>query len=113
MTMTVALFNRPLALILGGSMALTLLAGLWSPTHAQQVACMINGDPITNFDIEQRSKLMMLSTHKMPDRQQVLNELIDEKVKLREGKKFSIDPSASDVEQSYAGMSGRMRITAD
>ena len=111
--MTVALFNRPLALILGGSMALTLLAGLWSPTHAQQVACMINGDPITNFDIEQRSKLMMLSTHKMPDRQQVLNELIDEKVKLREGKKFSIDPSASDVEQSYAGMSGRMRITAD
>jgi peptidyl-prolyl cis-trans isomerase SurA len=113
MTMTVALFNRPSALILGGSMALTLLAGLWSPTHAQQVACMINGDPITNFDIEQRSKLMMLSTHKMPDRQQVLNELIDEKVKLREGKKFSIDPSASDVEQSYAGMSGRMRITAD
>jgi len=74
---------------------------------------MINGDPITNFDIEQRSKLMMLSTHKMPDRQQVLNELIDEKVKLREGKKFSIDPSTNDVEQSYAGMSGRMRITAD
>jgi peptidyl-prolyl cis-trans isomerase SurA len=113
MTMTVALFNPPSALILGGSMALTLLAGLWSPTHAQQVACMINGDPITNFDIEQRSKLMMLSTHKMPDRQQVLNELIDEKVKLREGKKFSIDPSVSDVDQSYATMSGRMRITAD
>jgi peptidyl-prolyl cis-trans isomerase SurA len=113
MTMTVALFNRPSALILGSSMALTLLAGLWSPTHAQQVACMINGDPITNFDIEQRSKLMMLSTHKMPDRQQVLNELIDEKVKLREGKKFSIDPSVSDVDQSYASMSGRMRITAD
>jgi peptidyl-prolyl cis-trans isomerase SurA len=74
---------------------------------------MINGDPITNFDIEQRSKLMMLSTHKMPERQVVLNELIDEKVKLREGKKFSIDPSTSDIEQSYAAMSGRMRITAD
>jgi peptidyl-prolyl cis-trans isomerase SurA len=39
--------------------------------------------------------------------------LIYEKVKLREGKKFSIDPSVSDIEQSYAGMSGRMRITAD
>jgi len=94
-------------------MAFILVAGFPPATHAQQVACMINGDPITNFDIEQRSKLMMLSTHKMPDRQQVLNELIDEKVKLREGKKFSIDPSASDVEQSYAAMSGRMRITAD
>jgi peptidyl-prolyl cis-trans isomerase SurA len=111
MTMTVAFFNRLLALTLGGSMAFILVAGF--PAHAQQVACMINGDPITNFDIEQRSKLMMLSTHKMPDRQQVLNELIDEKVKLREGKKFSIDPSTSDVDQSYAAMSGRMRITAD
>ena len=109
--MTVAFFNRLLALTLGGSMAFILVAGF--PAHAQQVACMINGDPITNFDIEQRSKLMMLSTHKMPDRQQVLNELIDEKVKLREGKKFSIDPSTSDVDQSYAAMSGRMRITAD
>jgi peptidyl-prolyl cis-trans isomerase SurA len=113
MTMTVALFNRLSALALGGSMAFILVAGFPPPAHAQQVACMINGDPITNFDIEQRSKLIMLSTHKMPDRQQVLNELIDEKVKLREGKKFSIDPSVSDVDQSYASMSGRMRITAD
>jgi peptidyl-prolyl cis-trans isomerase SurA len=112
MTMTVALFNRLSALALSGSMAFILAAGFPPPAHAQ-VACMINGDPITNFDIEQRSKLMMLSTHKMPDRQVVLNELIDEKVKLREGKKFSIDPSTSDIEQSYAAMSGRMRITAD
>lgn len=112
MTMTVAHFNRLFALILGGSIAVTLISGLSSPAHAQ-VACMINGDPITNFDIEQRSKLLMLSTHKMPDRQQVINELIDEKVKLKEGKKFSIDPSVSDVDQSYAAMSGRMRITTD
>ena len=49
----------------------------------------------------------------MPERQQVINELIDEKVKLREGKKFSIDPTASDVDQSYAAMSGRMRITPE
>jgi peptidyl-prolyl cis-trans isomerase SurA len=113
MTMTVALFSRLSALVLGGSMAFALAAEFSSPAHAQQVACMINGDPITNFDIEQRSKLLMLSTHKMPDRQLVINELIDEKVKLREGKKFSIDPTASDVDQSYAAMSGRMRITPD
>ena len=74
---------------------------------------MVNGEPITNYDIEQRSKLLMLSTHKMPERQDVINELIDEKVKLKEGKKFSIDPSASDVDQSYAAMSSRMRLTPD
>jgi peptidyl-prolyl cis-trans isomerase SurA len=111
MTMIVAHSRRP-SFILGSSIAIALIAGPASPARAQ-VACMINGDPITNFDIEQRSKLVMLSTHKMPERQVVLNELIDERVKLKEGKKFSIDPSANDVEQSYAAMSGRMRISAD
>ena len=98
--------------VLSGSVAVVLMAAPVPPASAQ-VACMVSGEPITNFDIEQRSKLLMLSTHKMPDRQDVINELIDEKVKIREGKKFSIDPSASDVDQSYAAMSGRMRLTPD
>src|SRR5579863_3765165 len=105
-------FLRRLSTLVPSSLALVLLAASVSPASAQ-VACMVNGEPITNFDIEQRSKLMMLSTHKMPERQEVMNELIDEKVKLREGKKFSIDPSANEVDQSYAGMSGRMRLTPD
>ena len=74
---------------------------------------MVNGEPITNYDIEQRGKLITLSSHKPADRQQVIEELIDEKVKIREGKKFGIDPSVADVDQSYAAMGTRMRITAD
>ena len=112
MTMTVAPFNRLSTLILGCSMALALIVGSLSPACAQ-VVVMVNGEPITSFDIEQRSKLLMLSTHKAPERKDVINELIDEKVKIKEGKKFSIDPSATDVDQSYAAMSGRMRITPD
>jgi peptidyl-prolyl cis-trans isomerase SurA len=111
MTMTVTLLKRLSTLILGASIAVVLMT--ISPAWAQQVAVMVNGEPITNFDIEQRSKLIMLSTHKMPERQQVINELIDEKVKIREGKKFSIDPSTNDVDQSYAAMSGRMRLTPE
>jgi peptidyl-prolyl cis-trans isomerase SurA len=74
---------------------------------------MVNGEPITNYDIEQRGKLITLTTHKPADRQQVIDELIDEKVKIREGKKFSIDPSAADVDQSYGTMAARMRITGE
>src|SRR5258707_8564888 len=36
--------------------------------------------PITNYDIEQRSKLDFMSTHKQPTRQEVIDELIDQKV---------------------------------
>jgi peptidyl-prolyl cis-trans isomerase SurA len=84
-----------------------------SPARAQTVAVMVNGEPITDFDIEQRSKLAFISTHKQPSRQEVINELIDEKVKIKEAKKFGVDPGASDIDQAFAQMSQRMRITPE
>lgn len=74
---------------------------------------MVNGDPITSYDIEQRSKLNVLSTHKPADRQQVINDLIDEKLKIKEAKKFGVDPTSTDIDQAYASMSSRMRITPE
>ncbi len=74
---------------------------------------MVNGEPITNYDIEQRTKLDALSTHKAPSRQEVIDELIDQKVKIREAKQFSVDPTSSDIDASFAQMSARMRITPD
>ena len=110
---TASLHHRLSSLALPSILALALLIGCSSPLRAQSVAVMVNGEPITNYDIEQRSKIDFLSTHKQPSRQEVINELIDEKVKIKEGKKFGVDPSASDIEQSYTAMSSRMRITPD
>jgi peptidyl-prolyl cis-trans isomerase SurA len=109
MTMTTRFFRLLPAFILACVLA---VIGWQSSAHAQ-IAVMVNGEPITNYDIDQRSKLVFLSTKKVPDRQQVIDELIDEKVKIREGKKFGIDPSATDVDQSYTSMSSRMRITGE
>ena len=106
-------FSHRLSLFILSCAAALILIGCGSPLHAQTVAVMVNGEPITNYDIEQRSKLTFLTTHKAADRQQVINELIDEKVKIKEGKKFGVDPSISDIDQSYAAMSSRMRITPE
>lgn len=100
------------ALALGMGAGLLLIAGM-TPSQAQNIVLMVNGEPITDFDVEQRTKLNELITHKKPARQDVINELIDEKVKIKEGKKYGVDPSPSDVEQSYAGMAQRMRINTD
>ncbi|WP_316205272.1 SurA N-terminal domain-containing protein [Bradyrhizobium sp. SZCCHNS3004] len=81
--------------------------------RAQSIVVMVNGDPITDYDIEQRTKLNFLSTHKQQSRQDVLNELIDERVKIKEGKKFGVEPSSSDIDQSFANMGSRMRLTPD
>jgi len=112
MIMTTTRSHRPSVLVLTCAAALAL-ASWASPSHAQTVAVMVNGEPITNYDIEQRSKLTFLTTHKPASRQQVIDELIDEKVKIKEGKKFGVDPTASDIDQSYAAMSSRMRITPE
>lgn len=101
---------RLLLLVFGAAL---ILLGSPAASRAQSIVVMVNGEPITDFDIEQRSKLDQLTTHKTPSRQEVINELIDDKVKIKEGKKYGVDPGVSDIDQSYAGMASRMRITPD
>jgi peptidyl-prolyl cis-trans isomerase SurA len=96
--------------------AALLAAGVSAPgtaARAQQVVVIVNGEPITALDIEQRTKLIQLSTHKVPTRQEVLDELINEKLKVREAKKLGLEISASEVDTAYATMAGRMRLTAE
>ena len=112
MIMTTTISHRLLLLILVCAAALAAM-GCGSPLLAQTVVVMVNGEPITNYDIEQRSKLNFLSTHKAPARQDVINELIDEKVKIKEAKKFTVDPSNSDIDQAYNSMSSRMHIAPE
>jgi peptidyl-prolyl cis-trans isomerase SurA len=97
----------------GCAVALAMLAGSASSLRAQSVACMVNGEPITTLDIEQRTKLNFLTTRKHMSRQEVLDELTNEKVKLKEAKRYGVDPTASDIDQAYAGMSQRMRISPE
>jgi peptidyl-prolyl cis-trans isomerase SurA len=108
--MTTSFLPHLSRLIMGVAAALLLMGG--SQLHAQTVAVMVNGEPITAYDIDQRNKLNVLS-HKASTRQQVIDELIDEKVKIKEAKKFGVDPSASDIDSAFAQMSTRMRTTPE
>jgi peptidyl-prolyl cis-trans isomerase SurA len=113
MTTTKLPFCRLSSLIAGSAVALAVLAGGISPLPAQSIACMVGGEPITTLDIEQRTKLNFLTTRKQASRQEILDELINEKVKVKEAKRFGVDPSASDIDQAYTGMSQRMRLSSE
>jgi peptidyl-prolyl cis-trans isomerase SurA len=110
--MTTAFSPRLLALAATCVAASALVVCGW-PAAAQTVCVMVNGEPITEYDIDQRGKLDFISTHKQASRQDILNELIDEKVKIKEAKKFGVDPTGSDIDQSYGEMGARMHITSD
>jgi peptidyl-prolyl cis-trans isomerase SurA len=90
--------------------AVLIVAG---SAQAQQVVVVVNGEPITALDIEQRSKLNQLSTHKVPSRQEVMDELITEILKVKEAKKWGLEVTNSEVDTAFAGMATRMRLSSD
>jgi peptidyl-prolyl cis-trans isomerase SurA len=93
--------------------AAALLVAAATTAFAQNVVVMVNGDPITALDVEQRSKFILLTTQKAAGRQQVIEELIDEKLKIREGKRWQVEITDTDVDNAYANMGGRMRKSAE
>jgi peptidyl-prolyl cis-trans isomerase SurA len=94
------------------ALALTAVA-LPRPALAQQVAVIVNGAPITTYDIDQRIKFNTLSTHKTPTRQEVIEELIDEKLKVQIGQRYKLEVTDADVDNAYANMGRRMRLTTE
>jgi peptidyl-prolyl cis-trans isomerase SurA len=97
-----------------GAAALMVAAAIGG-AQAQNVVVFVNGEPITQLDIDQRSKLLEVSspTHKAPPRQEVLDELIDEKLKVREAKRWGIDPSDSDVDAAFTAAAQRFHQSTD
>jgi peptidyl-prolyl cis-trans isomerase SurA len=80
------------------------------PVRAQTIV-LVNGDPITQFDIDQRSKLMELSSHKAPARNDVIEDLISDKLKIGLLKKYNIEGIEKDVNNAYNNMAKRMHAT--
>jgi peptidyl-prolyl cis-trans isomerase SurA len=91
-----------------------LLASMLASTaSAQQVVRGIDGEPITELEIEQRNNLTRLSKGKTPSREEVIAELRNEKLRLREAKKFGVEVANSEVDEIYANLASRMRLTAE
>jgi peptidyl-prolyl cis-trans isomerase SurA len=81
-----------------------------SGARAQAVVLFVDGQPITALDIEQRSKFITMSSHKVPARQEVIDVLIDELLEIREAKRYTIDPTESDVNDAYNNVAGNLNI---
>jgi len=90
-----------------------LVAAATTSAVAQNVVVMVNGEPITALDIEQRSKFIQVTTQKTTPRQEILEELINEKLKVREGKRWGIEITDAEIESSYSSMASRMKFTAE
>ena len=89
--------------------AATLFAN--QPRAQAQVVAVVNGEPITAVDIAQRTRLIQLSTQKSPPRQEVLDELIDDKLKIQLSKRYIADVPKREIESAYASIARRAGMT--
>ena len=81
------------------------------PALAQaQVVVVANGSPITAYDIEQRTKLIAQSEHKTPPRQEVIQTLIDDRIKIDKAKSYGLVVSDEEINQAFDGMASRQHI---
>ena len=91
--------------------AIVTVAVLPAPALAQQVVALVNGEPITALDVTQRAKLIEISTRKAPTRQEALEELIDEKLKLFIARRYKLDITEKEVDASFNGIASRAGST--
>jgi peptidyl-prolyl cis-trans isomerase SurA len=99
--------------LLAAAMLAAAAPMLVATAAAQQVVVIVNGEPITALDIEQRTKLTQLSTQKVPARQEVIEELINEKLKVREAKRWGLEVTSTEIDSALASMASRMRFTTE
>jgi len=97
-------------LMIGAALAIAALT-VMTPSAGAQTVVIVNGDPVTQFDVDQRAKLIQISTQKTPTRNEVIEELINEKLKIQLLKRFMIDGIDKDVDTAYVNMARRMRAT--
>ena len=83
--------------------------GLACPAAAQ-VVVIANGSPITEYDIQQRMKLDS-SQHKTATRQQIIDDLIDDRLKISKAKVYGLEVDDSEVSRAFEGMATRQHIT--
>jgi peptidyl-prolyl cis-trans isomerase SurA len=95
------------------AVCLIAAAAASSTARAQQVLMIVNGDLITAYDVEQRMKFVQLSTRKPGVRSEVIDELIDDKLKVQFGRRYKIEIPDSEVDAQFAEMGNRMHMTPE
>ena len=72
-----------------------------------QVVALVNGDPVTALDVLQRMRLSELMTRKPQSRQDALEELINEKIKIQQARTQKIEVTDAQVDKVVSGMAQR------
>jgi peptidyl-prolyl cis-trans isomerase SurA len=96
--------------------AVFVAAAVVAPGAARaQVVVIANGSPITELDIQQRTKLIASGGPgaKAPARQDVINDLIDDRLKIAKAKIYEAVATEAEVDSAFNGIATRQHISPE
>ena len=97
------------AVAIAGFAAVLMAAS--TPARAQ-IVVVVSGEAITERDVTLRMNLLALMHQgRPPVRKDVIEELIEEHLKIREARKFKAIPEDREVDAAYANVATRARLS--
>src|SRR6476659_4341380 len=101
---------------------LTVLAGLVGlPCAAQaqaeqSIVVLVNDDPITIYDVEQRQRFLAVTTQEQPSpalKKKATDMLIAERLQVQQGRKLGITPDEDEVNKVLGGMAQNNKMSPE
>ncbi len=83
-----------------------------SQARAQAIIATVNGDPITDIDLEQRMKLLRV-LHQPATHDTAMDSLIDDQLRLEETGKFKIKASNAEIGQQISKVANDMKMAPE
>lgn len=99
--------------LMAATLALPAIVLPVTPAAAQQILVMVQGQPITSFDVAQRIKLVQLTERRSLNQKQALDELIDERLKIFTAERYGIKADDDEVNKMFAQMASRNGRTVE
>lgn len=94
------------------ALAMLSFGGIDTAAAQSKIKVIVNDQPITTFEIAQRSRLLRLTGQRGNLKKLAINELIDDKLKLQEASKRRVQISDTEVNQAFANIASRTKMTA-
>lgn len=92
--------------------AMMLAVGAPAPASAQSLVATVNDSPITNYDLEQRVRLLRVLRQPATPAA-ALESIIEDRLKANETRKYGINPSVQDGTQEVARIAASKKIPAN
>ncbi len=101
---------RPIATLIVAWFVLGLAPA--TPAGAQaRIEVLVNNEPVTTYDIDNRARFLRLTTGGKAGRSRAIEELIDERLKLQEAERRNVSVSQSEIAEAMASIASRAKLS--